>query len=49
MGSSEIVDVSQLMYLPQKFMEVPSQVVELYISGIKPKDNDLDWPIEVNR
>jgi hypothetical protein len=46
-GSSQIVDVNQLLFLPQRFLIVPAQVVEVYIVGIKPKDRDLDWPFEV--
>ena len=46
-GASEIVDVNQLLFLPQEFITIPTQVVEVYINGIKPKDEDLDWPSEV--
>ena len=46
-GSSQIVDVNQLLFLPQEFVVIPTQVVEVYIAGIKPKDSDLDWPFEV--
>ena len=46
-GSFKIVDANQLLYLPLKFVELPCQVVEVFFCGIKPKDDDLDWPFEV--
>ena len=46
-GCSKVVDINQLLYLPQEFVQVPTQVVEAYLSGIVPKDGDIDWPDEV--
>lgn len=48
-GSVKIVEVSQLLNMPKKFMKLAPQVVEAYICGIKPKDHDMDWPSEVRR
>lgn len=46
-GEVRIVGANELLYLPESFLEVPPRVVEAYLSGIKPKDNDLDWPFQV--
>ena len=46
-GNVEVVDVSQLLCLPQTFVTMPPQVLEVYLCGIKPRDGDLDWPFEV--
>ena len=43
----ETVEVSQLLILPKQFLELPPQVVEAFICEVKPKDEDLDWPVEV--
>ena len=40
------MDANQLLYLPERFFDSPAQVVEVYISGVRPKDNDLDWTTE---
>lgn len=29
-------------------MDYPAQVFEVYLCGVKPKDEDADWPEEVN-
>ncbi|KAL5457692.1 hypothetical protein EMCRGX_G034978 [Ephydatia muelleri] len=48
LGHIEIVDVNQLLHLPQEFIEIPTQVIEVFLCRIKPRDNDTDWPQEAN-
>ena len=48
LGHIEIVDVNQLLHLPQEFIEIPTQVIEVFLCRIKPRDNDTDWPQEVH-
>ena len=43
-----IVDVNQLLTLPDKFLTTPPLVVEAYICGLRPLDQDKDWPPEVH-
>ena len=43
-----MVDVNQLLTLPEHFVRIPVQVVEAYICGLKPCDRDQDWPEEVS-
>ena len=42
-----MVDVNQLLTLPEHLLQIPAQVVETFICGIKPCDGDVDWPEEV--
>ena len=46
-GCVQVVDVNQLLTLPEHFLQIPAQVVEAFICGIKPCDGDPDWPEEV--
>lgn len=46
-GCVLVVDVNQLLSLPEKFLKIPYQVIEVYMCGLKPCDQDLDWPVEV--
>ena len=47
-GCVLIVDVNQLLTLPERFLRVPLQVMEVFMCGLKPCDKDLDWPVEVH-
>lgn len=46
-GSVQIVDVNQLLVLPEHFLEVPTQVIETFLCGVVPLDSDQDWSEEV--
>ena len=46
-GCVRVVDVNQLLTLPEHFLRIPAQVVEAYICGVKPWDRDQDWPEDV--
>ena len=47
LGRIEVVDVNQLLFLPQELIDIPAQVIEVYLCRIKPRDNDMDWSQEV--
>ena len=47
MGCVHVVDVNQLLTLPEHFVRIPVQVVEVYVCGVRPCDRDQDWPEEV--
>ena len=40
--------MNQLLTLPPEVLTTPAQVFEVYLCGVKPKDEDGDWPQEVN-
>ena len=46
-GCVHVVDVNQLLTLPEHFVRIPVQVVEVYVCGVRPCDRDQDWPEEV--
>jgi len=46
-GSVQIVDLNQLLVLPDEFTREPAQVIEVFLCGIKPGDKDADWSKEV--
>lgn len=46
-GSVRIVDVNQLLVLPDQFLKIPAQVFEVFLCGVVPRDNDRDWSEEV--
>ena len=41
------MDVNQLLHLPPHLLAVPAQVFEIFICGLQPCDQDVDWPEEV--
>jgi superfamily II DNA/RNA helicase len=43
-GEAKIVDVSQLLELPQHLLAPPANVFEIFVCRIKPSDCDPDWP-----
>ncbi|XP_019853385.1 PREDICTED: uncharacterized protein LOC100641934 isoform X2 [Amphimedon queenslandica] len=43
-GEECIVDVNQLYTLPLSFLETPPLVIEAFLCGLIPPDNDTDWP-----
>ena len=45
----KVVDVNQLVQLPSQFYSWPPAVVEAYICGLVPPNNDLDWAPKVRR
>ena len=47
MGCVHVVDVNRLLTLPDHFVRIPVQVVEVYVCGVRPCDRDQDWPEEV--
>ena len=47
MGSVLIVDVNQLLVLPDEFLMVPAQVFEVFLCSVIPLDDDRDWSEEV--
>ena len=47
-GEELIVDVNQLYTLPLSFLATPPLVVEAYLCGMIPPDNDTDWPSPVS-
>lgn len=46
-GSVQIVDVNQLLVLPDELLKVPAHVFEVFLCGVIPLDNDRDWSEEV--
>ena len=46
-GCVRVVDVNQLLTLPADLLAIPAQAVEACICGIKPCDDDMDWPLQV--
>ena len=48
-GDVLTVDVNQLLTLPEEFLTTPPLVIETYICGLRPLDNDIDWPPQVSR
>ena len=46
-GCVQVVDVNQLLSLPNCFLCIPPQVFEVFVCGLKPNDSDLDWSNEV--
>ena len=46
-GCVQVVDVNQLLTLPKHFLQIPAQVIETFICGVRPCDEDVDWPEEV--
>ena len=47
-GEVEVVDVSQLLTLPDQFLSHPPLVVEAVVCGVVPCDEDTDWPPPVS-
>ena len=47
-GEECIVDVNQLYTLPLSFLETPPLVIEAFLCGLIPPDNDTDWPPPVS-
>ena len=46
-GEARVVDVSQLLELPQHLLAPPANVFEIFVCRTKPADSDPDWPPEV--
>lgn len=46
-GSEQIVEQADLLHLPRELSEIPPQAVEVYVTGIKPVDNDEYFNEEV--
>lgn len=46
-GEARIVDVSQLLPLPNFLLTQPALVFEVYVCGVRPTDFDPDWPPQV--
>ncbi|XP_064393953.1 putative ATP-dependent RNA helicase TDRD12 isoform X2 [Halichondria panicea] len=45
-GSVQIVDLNQLLELPDEFLTIPAQVTEVFLCGLRPGDKDKDWSQE---
>lgn len=46
-GDVLVVDVNQLLILPDEYKTTPPLVIEAYVCGLRPLDHDIDWPPEV--
>lgn len=42
-GSTMTVEHSDLLTLPNELMEIPAQAVEVFVTGIRPLDNDVHY------
>lgn len=47
-GLVTVVDVNQLLTLPEQFLIVPPLVVEVIVCGLQPMDRDIYWSPKVS-